>query len=452
MRLDQFIVRSRVIDLASSDLKGALEELLSVSVSRFKDLQKKDLLDALMKREDQMTTYLGNGVALPHIRVKMPRRYVFAVGRSETGIHYEGFKENEKVRLVLLLIAGEGEKDYLQVLASIARLVKDKDFVDDLVNAATPDVLYQRISSGVGGTVSRPVEAEKNRTNRLIFRQADKIARGTNCSALLIFGDTLTSGLEVATFFPKFRTLLITRTGSDLTAEHKQIIACIQVRTFSRQRLSQLRSSILVGLTRGLIRFTDRLCCVGGMAGSNQFDTIVILDVEKEFQVLFNEQSDILPPDVKPEVLERVLAVATELAVEGREGRPIGSLFVLGDAERVMSMTKPLVMNPFHGYKEDERNIMNPFMDETIKEFSCMDGGFVIRGDGVLMSAGSLIHAPDYYHSLPGGLGARHAAAMAISLAGDCISVVISSSTGQVTLFRRGVRLPLIEKGVGGGN
>lgn len=451
MRLDKFITRSRIIDLTSHDLKGALEELLAVSVTRFKDLDREALLEALLNRENTMTTYLGNGVALPHIRVKMPRRYIFAVGRSETGIVYDGFKEHEKVRLVLMLIAGEGERDYLQVLASIARLVKDKEFVDDLVSAPNLDVLFDRLMLGVGGVVTKPVQAQKSRMNRLIFRQAEKIAKGTNCSAMVIFGDTLTTGMEASEWFPEHRSILVTRTASELVVDQKKVVATIQVRTFSRQRLSQLRSSVLVGLTRGLIRFTDRLCCVGGIPASNQFDTIVVLDVEKEFQVLFHEQADILPVDVKPEVLERVLAIATELAVEGREGRPVGSLFVLGDSEKVSSMTKPLVLNPFYGYKEEDRNLMNPFMDETIKEFSCMDGAFVIRGDGVVVAAGSLIHAPDYYHSLPSGLGARHAAAASISVATDCISIVISSSTGQVTLFRRGVRLPLIEKPSSGG-
>lgn len=451
MRLDKFITRSRVIDLKSHDLTGALGELLAVSISRFKDLHKDTLLDALLKRENTMTTYLGNGVALPHIRVKMPRRYIFAVGRSQNGIAYDGFKEHEKVRLVFLLIAGEDERDYLQMLASIARLVKEKEFVDELVSASDLDALYERLMRGVGGVVGKPIQAEKSRMNRLIFRQAEKIAKGTNCSAMMIFGDTLTTGMEASAWFPEHRSILVTRTASELVVDQKKVAATIQVRTFSRQRLSQLRSSVLVGLTRGLIRFTDRLCCVGGIPGSNQFDTIVVLDVEKEFQVLFHEQADILPADVKPEVLERVLAIATELAVEGREGHPVGSLFVLGASEQVGEMIKPLVMNPFYGYKEEDRNIMNPFMDETIKEFSCMDGAFVIRGDGVVQAAGSLIHAPDYYHSLPSGLGARHAAAAAISLATDCISIVISSSTGQVTLFRRGVRLPLIEKPSSGG-
>lgn len=451
MRLDRFITRSRTIDLESHDLKGALEELLTVSVARFKDLDKEALLEALLKRENTMTTYLGNGVALPHIRIKMPRRYVVAIGRSDTGIVYDGFKEHEKVRLVFLLIAGEGERDYLQMLASIARLVKEKELVDDLVEAPGLEAFHTRLMEAVGGVVAKPVQAEKSRMNRLIFRQAEKIAKGTRCSAMVIFGDTLTTGMEASQWFPEHRTILVTRTASELMLDEKKVEATIQVRAFSRQRLSQLRSSVLVGLTRGLIRFTDRLCCVGGIPGSNQFDTIVVLDVEKEFQVLFHEQADILPTDVKPEVLERVLAIATELAVEGREGRPVGSLFVLGDSDKVSEMIKPLVLNPFYGYKEEDRNVTNPFMDETIKEFSCMDGAFVIRGDGVVLTAGSLIHAPDYYHSLPSGLGARHAAAASISLATDCISIVISSSTGQVTLFRRGVRLPLIEKPGSGG-
>ena len=203
---------------------------------------------------------------------------------------------------------------------------------------------------------------------------------------------------------------------------------------------------MLVALTRGLISFNDRLCCVGGIAGSNQFDTVVVVDVEREFQTLLTGRADLLPADVKPEVLERVLAVATDLAVEGREGRPVGGLFVVGDTGKVEKLIKPLVLNPFYGYKEEDRNILSPFMDETIKEFSSIDGAFVIRGDGVVESAGSLIQATDYDHALPSGLGSRHAAAAAISVATQCISIVISSSTGQVTLFRRGVMLPLTEK------
>jgi diadenylate cyclase len=85
-------------------------------------------------------------------------------------------------------------------------------------------------------------------------------------------------------------------------------------------------------------------------------------------------------------------------------------------------------------------------MDETVKEFSSIDGAFVIRGDGVVEAAGSLVQATGNALTLPSGLGSRHAAAAAISVSANCISIAVSSSTGQVTLFRRGVMLPLTER------
>ena len=450
MRLDKFLTRSRVTDLVSMDLKGALGELLDLSVEKFPDLNKEVLLKGLLQRENTMTTYLGYGVALPHVRVKMGRRYVLAVGRSQAGIRYDGLKEDEDIRLVIMLIAGEKARDYLQVLAAIARLVKEKDLVEDLIHASDLDGLYERLYAGFGGIAGRPVLLQQNRINGIMFREAEKVAHGCGCGALMVFGDTFVNGIGAAKWFPKLKTILVTRNLAEAGEEQHRFAATIQVRSYANQRLAQLRSAMLVALTRGIIAFSDRVCCVGGIAGSDQFDTLVVVDVEREFQTLLTGHTDLLPEDVKPEVLERVIAVATELAVEGREGRPVGCLFVVGDTDRVAKFTKPLVLNPFYGYKEEDRNILNPFMDETVKEFSSIDGAFVIRGDGTVLTAGSLIQAADYDHALPSGLGSRHAAAAAISVATQCISIVVSSSTGQVTLFRRGVMLPLTEKKVSG--
>src|SRR5690606_23677944 len=114
------------------------------------------------------------------------------------------------------------------------------------------------------------------------------------------------------------KTILVTRNLPEGEARPGRFDETVQVRSFSHQRLAQLRSAVLVGLTRGFITFQDRLCCIAGIAGSNQFDSIVIVDVEKEFASLLSGHADLLPADVKPEVLERVIGVATELAVEGR--------------------------------------------------------------------------------------------------------------------------------------
>lgn len=447
MRLEKIIARGRIIELRSPEMKGALEELLDVSVNRFPDLKKDTLLRGLLQRESTMTTYLGEGVALPHVRVKMGRRYILAIGRSRVGVKHDGAKDEEPVRLILMLLADEKARDYLQVLAALARLVKDPELVKSLVDSPTLDDLHERLATAFGGLLSRPVQAQQNRTNRMMIREAERVAQGAGCSAIMVFGDTFVGGIEPGTWFGKRRTILVTRNLVETSTDgDEEVGEVIQVRSFSSQRLAQLRSAMLVALTRGVISFNDRICCVGGITGSNQFDTLVVVDVEREFQTLLTGHNDLLPEDVKPEVLERVIAVATELAVEGREGRPVGCLFVVGDTAKVEKLTKPLVLNPFYGYKEEDRNILNPFMDETVKEFSSIDGAFIIRGDGVVLSAGSLIQATDNDHALPSGLGSRHAAAAAVSVAAQCISIVVSSSTGQVTLFRRGVMLPLTEK------
>ena len=87
MRLDRFIARSRVIDIESTDFKGALKELLAVcDFSNEPKLSKKKLLEELLGREKQMTTYLGNGVCLPHTRVPMKRSYIIAEGRCPAGL------------------------------------------------------------------------------------------------------------------------------------------------------------------------------------------------------------------------------------------------------------------------------------------------------------------------------------------------------------------------------
>jgi DNA integrity scanning protein DisA with diadenylate cyclase activity/mannitol/fructose-specific phosphotransferase system IIA component (Ntr-type) len=448
MRLERHIARNRIVELQSTDLKGALGELLDNAAASFPDLKRDSLLRGLLQRESTMTTYLGNGVALPHVRVKMHRRYVLVIGRSRQGIEHDGTLDGDRAHLILLLLADERARDYLQVLATVARLVKEPELVASLVGAPTLVDLHDRLVAGVGGILARPVQAQQNRVNRLMIREADRVARGAGCRAIMVFGDTFVGGIEPGAWFPKTKTILVTRNHVELDDESAadKAVEVIQVRSFSSQRMAQLRSAVFVALSRGVISFNDRLCCVGGLAGSNQFDTVVILDVEREFHTLLGGHADLLPEDVKPEVLERVLGIAMELGVEGREGRPVGCLFVLGDTAGVERLTKPLVLNPFYGYKEEDRNILNPFMDETVKEFSSIDGAFVIRGDGVVSSAGSLLQAADTDHALPSGLGSRHAAAAAVSVATDCISIVVSSSTGQVTLFRRGVMLPLTER------
>lgn len=444
MRLDRFISKSRIIDIKSTELEGAISELLKVChFDESEGLNREDLLKALLDREKNMTTYLGKGVALPHVRVSMSRPYIFAIGRCPRGLKFEGMEDDYRdLRLIVLLLASEKEKTYLSVLSSFAHIFQKADFVTDLVDAPSLIEFRKRVKKAFGGAVAG-AGFKSSKFNRLILRESAKIARGANCTRVMVFADTFTEGLDLSSL-GNLKTVLVTQSSAEFVQDGSPIDSIITVRSFSRNRLSQMRSAVLIALSRGILKFDDKLCCIAGTPSSNQFDTVVVVDIAKEFQTVFNHHSDMLPSSIKPEVMERALAIATELAVEGREGKPVGCLFVIGDAKQLKPFTKPLVLNPFYGYKDEDRNILNPFMDETVKEFSTIDGAFIIRGDGVLESAGTLIYAPDYAYELPGGLGSRHAAAAAISQATDCISITVSASTRQVTIFRRGQMFPLI--------
>ena len=76
-----------------------------------------------------------------------------------------------------------------------------------------------------------------------------------------------------------------TRNLIDAGEDRHEFAETIQVRSFSKQRMAQLRSAVLVALTRGVISFNDRICCIGGITGSNQFDTLVVVDVERPLKL-----------------------------------------------------------------------------------------------------------------------------------------------------------------------
>jgi DNA integrity scanning protein DisA with diadenylate cyclase activity len=85
-------------------------------------------------------------------------------------------------------------------------------------------------------------------------------------------------------------------------------------------------------------------------------------------------------------------------------------------------------------------------MDETVKEIAKLDGAFIIKGNGVIVSACATLRPAIAGNELPQGLGARHAAAAAITASTKSIAVTLSQSTGDVRIWRRGTMITEIEK------
>ncbi len=113
-------------------------------------------------------------------------------------------------------------------------------------------------------------------------------------------------------------------------------------------------------------------------------------------------------------------------------------LFVLGDHDKVRGWTHQMVMNPFKGYRDEEKNILDPSLAETVKEFSTIDGAFLVRGDGVIEAAGAFLRTGKQAAEAVPGLGARHAAAAGVTARTAALAVALSQSTGRVSLFAGG--------------
>jgi DNA integrity scanning protein DisA with diadenylate cyclase activity len=132
---------------------------------------------------------------------------------------------------------------------------------------------------------------------------------------------------------------------------------------------------------------------------------------------------------ISPEVLESLLNLSLEIAREGREGRKIGTIFTLGDEDRVLAYSRPLILDPLFGHPEEVKMIADQDMQETIKELAQLDGAFVVTGKGIVISAARYLEAPTRGVVIPTGLGARHMAAAAISLYTKAVAVVVSTSS-----------------------
>jgi len=142
--------------------------------------------------------------------------------------------------------------------------------------------------------------------------------------------------------------------------------------------------------------------------------------------------------DIREEVFDSIFNICLEIAKEGREAKPVGTAFIVGDAEAVMAKSKQLILNPFEGHPPADRMIAGHDIKENVKELAQLDGAFVVRGDGLIEAAGRYITVDTSAVGIPKGLGCRHSSVAGITLVTGAIGIVVSQSGGKISIFRNG--------------
>jgi DNA integrity scanning protein DisA with diadenylate cyclase activity len=167
-------------------------------------------------------------------------------------------------------------------------------------------------------------------------------------------------------------------------------------------------------------------------------DSLSILHLGEHLERLSAQDLRKLDTSVPLETLRLVADVATEIGREGREGKPVGALFVVGDTRKVLAMSRPINFNPFRGYAAEERDLRDRRVREQIKDLAQLDGAILIGRDGIAIAGCLYIDVPAEGITLSKGLGSRHWTAAAISRKTQAIALVVSQSSGTVRIFQDG--------------
>jgi DNA integrity scanning protein DisA with diadenylate cyclase activity len=275
---------------------------------------------------------------------------------------------------------------------------------------------------------------------------AIQLATNIQATALLISTECAAELNALGTLQAPTRPILVTKDDEREECALLRNITILRAPRIELDRVGRLKVAVITALAEGLIKVGDVLVCVTGPRNTRDVDTVMVLQVGEEFELLNPGKTSDFTKDLPAAIFEALLSLAIELANEGREGRPVGAIFILGDAENVSRLSRQLIYNPFEGHPEEKRSIFNPEARETVKELSSIDGAFLVREDGVVLAAGRHLNVASTREDFPRGWGARHAAAAAITEATKATAITISESTGMVSIFKNGKVVTTIER------
>ena len=167
-------------------------------------------------------------------------------------------------------------------------------------------------------------------------------------------------------------------------------------------------------------------------------DSVSVIRLDEHLGQLTARDLRQLETRVPLDTLKTVVDMAVEIGREGREGKPVGTLFVVGDSRKVLASSHAAGFDPVRGYSRKERNLDDARVREGIKEIAQLDGAIVVSGDGYVEAAARYIDASAANITLSKGLGARHWAAAAITRKTNAVAVAVSESNGTVRIFQGG--------------
>jgi PTS system nitrogen regulatory IIA component len=143
LRLADYLRDDLVIfDLPQIEKSGLMRSFAAEVAARLPNIDEALLLERLNEREEQQSTGIGHGLALPHAMLPGLEQTVVVVGRADRGLDFAALDAQPVDLFFLLLSPPDGSRDHLRVLARLARILDDERTLARLRTAADAGELF----------------------------------------------------------------------------------------------------------------------------------------------------------------------------------------------------------------------------------------------------------------------------------------------------------------------
>ncbi|MFG0266309.1 MAG: DNA integrity scanning protein DisA nucleotide-binding domain protein [Rhodopirellula sp. JB055] len=202
--------------------------------------------------------------------------------------------------------------------------------------------------------------------------------------------------------------------------------------------LERLQEALLEAAADEMIRTNGEVVAVYSGFQQGRLDSISHLQLDERMRRFTVRDLQTLESSVPLKTIKAVVDLASQIGREGREGKAVGTMFVVGDTRKVLEHANDSGVDPFRGYNKKHRNLLDPKVQEDAKEVAQLDGAFVVTSEGVIERSRQMLEVSHEDLKMTKGLGSRHWAAAAITRKTKAVSVVVSQSTGTVRLYQNG--------------
>ena len=271
------------------------------------------------------------------------------------------------------------------------------------------------------------------------------MAKAQEVDALLLLLDGPTDWQRLKKLTGRQKVLVAANTSEQLEGAGEAKLSTVLLDMAESPVYERLTQALLESVADDMLPPGGRVIALYSGFEAGTIDSMSLIRLDEHLGRLTVRDLRQLETRVPLDTLKTVVDLAVEIGREGREGKPVGTLFIVGDHRNVRRHCHSIGFDPVKGYNRKDRSLDDARIREGIKEIALLDGAIIVTADGTVEAAAQYVSAPAASITLSKGLGTRHWAGAAITRSTNAVAIAVSESTGTVRLFQNGEIMLRIE-------